>query len=77
MAETLTGRPDEIEPGDSIEVVSEEDVFNYTVTEKPRVEPDAIWVLSGGGKDKEITLVTCDPVINPDRRLVIKGIIIE
>ncbi|HEY2491750.1 MAG TPA: class D sortase [Paenibacillus sp.] len=70
-------RLDEIKQGDKIEVDNGEQQFEYTVTEKLRVKPEEVWVLEGNDADKEITLVTCDPMIDPTHRLIIKGKIIE
>ncbi|WP_314587474.1 class D sortase [Paenibacillus terrigena] len=70
-------RLDELAEGDHIKVNNGKEQFEYTVTEKLRVKPDEVWVLKPDGKDKEITLVTCDPMINPTHRLIIKGKIID
>ncbi|AJS60196.1 class D sortase [Paenibacillus sp. IHBB 10380] len=67
----------EIKQGDKIEVNNGEQQLEYTVTEKLRVKPEEVWVLEGNGVDKEITLVTCDPMIDPTHRLIVKGKIIE
>ncbi|WP_442602011.1 class D sortase [Paenibacillus sp. KN14-4R] len=70
-------RLDELTLGDQIKVNNGRGQFEYTVTEKLRVKPDEVWVLKPDGKDKEFTLITCDPIINPTHRLIIKGKIIE
>ncbi len=70
-------RLDELTLGDHIEVDDGKEQFEYTVTEKLYVNPDEVWVLKPNGKDKEITLVTCDPIVNPTHRLIIKGKIVE
>lgn len=70
-------RLDELAVGDHMEVNNGKQQFEYTVTEKLRVKPEEVWVLKPDGKDKEITLVTCDPMINPTHRLIIKGKIID
>lgn len=70
-------RLDELEIGDTIEVDSGDAQFEYTVTEKFRVKPEEVWVLEANNKDKEITLVTCDPMVNPTHRLIIKGKIVD
>ncbi|MCJ8014644.1 class D sortase [Paenibacillus sp. KQZ6P-2] len=66
-------RLDELEKGDKIDVETEAGRFEYTVTEKLIVKPEDVWVLKGNGKDQEITLVTCHPIVNPTHRLIIKG----
>lgn len=70
-------RLDEVEMGDKIQIDNGEEQYEYTVTEKLRVKPEEVWVLEANGEDKEITLVTCDPMVNPTHRLIIKGKIIE
>ncbi|HBS46363.1 MAG TPA: class D sortase [Paenibacillus sp.] len=70
-------RLDEMVVGDHIEINNGKKQFDYTVTEKLYVKPDEVWVLKPDGKDKEITLITCDPMINPTHRLIIKGKIID
>lgn len=66
-------RLEEVIIGDVIEFDNGKDNFKYTVSEKLYVKPDETWVLLGNKKDKEITLVTCHPMINPTHRLIIKG----
>lgn len=71
-------RLDEMEVGDKIQVDNGESQFEYIVTEKLYVMPEDVWVLEGNGKDKEITLVTCHPmVVDAPYRLIIKGKIVE
>lgn len=70
-------RLDELQTGDKIEVETGSGRFEYTVTEKLIVKPEDVWVLESDGKDEEITLVTCHPMVNPTHRLIIKGKIIH
>lgn len=70
-------RLDELQTGDKIEVETGSWRFEYTVTEKLIVKPEDVWVLESDGKDEEITLVTCHPMVNPTHRLIIKGKIIH
>ncbi|MCT4596222.1 MAG: class D sortase [Anaeromicrobium sp.] len=70
-------RLDELTEGDYIKVFHKSKEYVYIVTEKLLVKPNEVWVLSGNGNDKEITLITCDPMINPTHRLIIKGMIIK
>ncbi|CAM3599934.1 class D sortase [Paenibacillus lactis] len=70
-------RLDELAVGDAIEVDAGTQVFRYEVTEKLIVKPEEVWVLESDGKNKEITLVTCHPMVNPTHRLIIKGKIIS
>ncbi len=66
-------RLDEVEVGDSIIINNGKKQFNYEVMEKLYVKPEEVEVLEGNVTDKEITLVTCHPMINPTHRLIIKG----
>lgn len=66
-------RLNEVEVGDLIKVDGGNEQFSYEVMEKLYVKPDEVWVLEGNDIDKEITLVTCHPMINPTHRLIIKG----
>lgn len=70
-------RLDEVEIGDIIEIDKGESQYKYVVVEKLYVKPEETWVLNSNKKNKEITLVTCHPMINPTQRLIIKGKIIE
>ena len=70
-------RLNEVKAGDLIKVDDGNEQFSYEVTEKLYVKPDEVWVLESNGIDKEITLVTCHPMINPTHRLIIKGKIKE
>lgn len=66
-------RLEELNIGDTIEFDNGKDNLKYIVSEKLYVKPDETWVLFGNDKDKEITLVTCHPMVNPTHRLIIKG----
>jgi sortase A len=68
-------RLDEVEIGDRIEIDNGGAQYTYIVKEKLYVSPDDVWVLNSNVKDREITLITCHPMVNPTQRLIIKGII--
>lgn len=70
-------RLNEVEAGDFIIINDGRNQFDYEVMEKLYVEPEEVEVLEGNDTDKEITLVTCHPMINPTHRLIIKGKIKE
>lgn len=70
-------RLDEVQDGDIIYIRDGENNYKYTVVEKLYVLPEEVWVLNGNTIDKEITLITCHPRINPTHRLIVKGKIIE
>ena len=69
-------RLDEVGKGDKIQVNNGEQLFEYTVTEKLYVKPEEVWVLNPNGTDKEITLITCHPMVNPTHRIIVKGKIV-
>ncbi|MZQ83432.1 sortase, partial [Paenibacillus sp. 5J-6] len=66
-------RLDEVDLGDIIQVETGSKQFKYIVEDKQYVLPTDISVLKSNGKEKEITLITCDPMDNPTHRLIIKG----
>ncbi|MBM7615753.1 class D sortase [Alkaliphilus hydrothermalis] len=70
-------RLDEVSIGDLLVVETDKETFNYRVVEKFLVNPDETWVLKRDKGVKEITLITCDPMINPNKRLIIKGQILK
>lgn len=67
----------ELNIGDIIEVDDGKHTYRYDVFQKVIVSPENIEVLLGNGKDKIITLVTCDYSTEPSSRLIIKGKILE
>lgn len=65
----------EVEIGDEIEIEkSDGNRISYEVYEKLLVEPDDLSVLSGSNTFRVVTLITCDPAVNPNKRLIIHGI---
>lgn len=70
-------RLDEIVIGDKIQVNNGSETFEYTVTEKLYVKPEEVQVLDPNGVDREITLITCHPMVNPTHRIIVKGKIID
>ncbi|WP_152394499.1 class D sortase [Paenibacillus guangzhouensis] len=67
----------EMESGDIIEVETKHQHYQYVVTQKMTVKPDEVWVLEPEGTEREITLVTCEPMVNPTHRLIIKGKMVD
>ncbi|MEG6523110.1 class D sortase [Desulfotomaculum sp. 1211_IL3151] len=70
-------RLDEVNVEDQLEVTDGKNTHTYTVTQKLYVDPTEIHVLNSNKDRKEITLITCHPMINPTHRLIIKGILRE
>ncbi|BES65497.1 hypothetical protein SANA_19360 [Gottschalkiaceae bacterium SANA] len=71
----LFNRLDELENNDVIQIISGEYSYEYVVYEKIIVEPSDISVLNRNGDFRVLTLVTCDPMIDPTHRLIIHAYI--
>lgn len=69
----LFNRLNELEIGDVITVELPDGKVQYTVYEIKRVKPDDISVLGSNGQDAVLTLITCDPVVNPTHRLIVQA----
>lgn len=67
----------EVEVGDEINVVTDQNNYTYVISEIFRVLPDDVGVLFGTDLEKRITLITCDPIGDPTHRLIVRGNIIE
>jgi len=67
-------RLDELEEGDEIIVSTRDYNFRYTVYRKVIVEIDDYSIFEGNNEDRVLTLVTCHPVHNSDRHLVVQAV---
>lgn len=67
----LFNRLNEVENGDIIKVTTNGQTYAYKVFDTLVVEPTDVSVLNRNDKDKILTLVTCDPLVNPTHRLII------
>ncbi|KWX76537.1 class D sortase [Paenibacillus jilunlii] len=67
----LFNRLNEVEIGDTISVQTKEQDYQYVVYDISIVEPTDVSVLNGHNDDKILTLITCDPLVNPTHRLII------
>lgn len=67
----LFNRLNEVVVGDVITVKTSDQVFNYEVYDISVVDPRDVSVLDGNDKDKILTLITCDPLVNPTHRLIV------
>lgn len=67
----LFNRLGEVEVGDKIVVETKAKTYTYTVYKVSIVEPTDVSVLNFNKKDKLLTLITCDPIVNPTHRLII------
>ncbi|NLK01191.1 MAG: class D sortase [Clostridia bacterium] len=70
-------RLDELEVGDVVEVENRQNNYKYKIREKLYVDPSDIWVLDSSKREREITLITCHPMIGPTHRLVLRGRIMD
>lgn len=67
----LFNRLNELEPGDEIKIMTKDTALVYTVFNKTVVEPTDLSVLDGNNVDSILTLITCDPLVNPTHRLIV------
>ncbi|WP_419874290.1 class D sortase [Candidatus Pristimantibacillus sp. PTI5] len=67
----LFNRLGELEVGNKIVVDTKEKSYTYTVYKVSIVKPTDVSVLNYNNKDKLLTLITCDPIVNPTHRLII------
>jgi sortase A len=67
----LFNRLNEVAIGDVITVKTSDQDYNYEVYDISVVDPSDVSVLNGNNKDKMLTLITCDPLVNPTHRLII------
>lgn len=69
----LFNRLNEVAIGDIITVKTSKQTYNYEVYKISIVEPTDVSVLNGNNKDKILTLITCDPLVNPTHRLIVQA----
>lgn len=67
----LFNRLNELEIGDAIAIQTRNQRLNYTVFKISVVEPTDLSVLNGNDDDSILTLITCDPLVNPTHRLIV------
>lgn len=67
----LFNRLDEVQVGDKITVETKDDTFVYKVYKISVVEPTDVSVLNYNNTDRRLTLITCDPLVNPTHRLIV------
>ncbi|MNZ97076.1 Sortase family protein [compost metagenome] len=67
----LFNRLGEMEIGDKIVIDTKGETYTYTVYKVSIVEPTDVSVLNYNDKDKLLTLITCDPIVNPTHRLIV------
>lgn len=64
---------DKMAAGDLIQIRTGKDQYTYKVYKKFIVEPKDVWVLEPEKNRKILTLITCHPVINPKKRLIVQA----
>lgn len=67
----LFNRLNEVVIGDTITVKTSDQIYNYEVYDISVVLPTDVSVLDGNNKDKILTLITCDPLVDPTHRLIV------
>jgi len=70
-------RLNELEIGDTINLNSGKEQFNYEVTEILIVLPEEVSVIADKPNTNEVTLVTCEPIREATHRLIVKGTLKE
>lgn len=71
-AQAVFSRLPETKIGDVVEVFSGADIFRYSITELRVVAPDATAVMART-HDATLTLITCSPDLNQQKRLIVVG----
>ncbi|MCG7384427.1 class D sortase [Paenibacillus sp. ACRRY] len=69
----LFNRLDEVKLGDEVLIRTQGEQYRYEIIRIKMVEPTDLSVLQGEGDDCLLTLITCDPLINPTHRLIVQA----
>ncbi|WP_458124114.1 class D sortase [Paenibacillus sp. Z3-2] len=71
----LFNRLGELQIGDTMKVtLADQTMIQYRVDQISVVEPNDLSVLEDPGLGQVLTLITCDPLINPTHRLIVRAI---
>ncbi|MGN7415905.1 class D sortase [Paenibacillus sp. SAF-068] len=71
----LFNRLGELQIGDLMEVtLADRTMIQYKVDQISVVEPNDLSVLEDPGLGQVLTLITCDPLVNPTHRLIVRAI---
>jgi len=74
----LFNRLGELQIGDSMEVtLADRTIIQYKVDQISVVEPTDLSVLKDPGLGQVLTLITCDPLVNPTHRLIVRAIAVN
>ncbi|MEJ8302860.1 class D sortase [Saccharibacillus sacchari] len=71
----LFNRLGEAKVGDTIEIDQGGQKYTYEVDKIHIVEPTEVWVLNPTEGETALTLITCDPLVNPTHRLIVHAIL--
>ncbi len=71
----LFNRLGEAKVGDTIEIDQGGKTYQYEVDKVHIVEPTDVWVLNPTEGETALTLITCDPLINPTHRLIVHAVL--
>ncbi|MDC3413626.1 class D sortase [Aquibacillus sp. 3ASR75-11] len=66
-------RLNELEAGDKIVINTQKRTYTFTVYDTFIVEPTDVSVLKRKEKERTITLITCEPMKNPTKRLIVQA----
>lgn len=66
-------RLNEVENGDTINIITKNGTYKYVVYDKFTVTPDDVSVLKGDKDDNIITLITCTPIYVATHRLIVRA----
>jgi sortase A len=69
----MFNRLGELAIGDEISIATDKGTYQFTVVNTLVVKPNDLTVLEAQGNRKILTLITCDPVINPTLRLIVQA----
>ena len=69
----MFNRLNEVDIGDRIDIRTRNDSFVYQVTDIKVVLPTDLSVLDNDGDKATLTLNTCDPLVNPTHRLIVRA----
>jgi len=67
-------RLDELKKGDKVQLETSDQTYTYTVQSKSVVTPEDLSVLDQNPTDRELTLITCDPIDTATHRLIVKAV---
>lgn len=77
IAGTYFNRLNEIEKGDKVTLEFSGKKYSYEIYEMFRVLPHETYVLDNIAGETTVTMITCDPLVNPTHRLIVRGRLME